>query len=150
MPHLTGTSTPRQTTGQPLCWGDKWLPLAPTTQQAAGENPRAQDTHPLHRTTGPCPRTPPSLPSRPSGSAAGCATPAPRGCGTGKGASAARTGLGRCDGPSPGGPRKARREHVSTEACSGTFSKSPFSSPHCLISSIPSLQITKKMCDYAK
>lgn len=41
MPHLTGTPTPRQTAGRLLCWGDKWLPLAPATH-AAAVNPAPQ------------------------------------------------------------------------------------------------------------
>ena len=65
---------------------------------------------PPHQMTGLCHHTPPSLPSRPSSSAAGSATPAPQVCGMAKGASGGRAGLGHFVGPSPGGPRKRSDE----------------------------------------
>lgn len=94
-----------------------------------------------------CHHTPPSLPSRPSSSAAGPATPAPQRCGMVKGASAERKGRGRSVGLSPVGPTKRSEEgtcYLSIRAFAGTFSKSTFSSLHYLTNSICSLWITKE------
>lgn len=127
-PHFTGTSTPPADNWGGFFAGEingyHWLQpnhrlLVPSNTSAT---PRAQDTHPLHQRTGLCHHTPPSLPATPSSSAAGSATPAPRGCGTARGASAGGRRLGRSDGPFPKGTRKRPTGDTSSlETCSGTF-----------------------------
>lgn len=104
---------PRKTTGMASSRGNGYHGLQPEKQLQVRTDEiqmvrGTEDTYPPRPMTGPSPHTPPSLPAGPSGSAAGCATPAPRGCGMVRGASAGRGGWDRFAGPSPGDPGRDR------------------------------------------
>lgn len=77
-----------------------------------------KNAHPLHQRTVLCRHTPLSLPSRPSNSAAGSATPAPQGCGMAKTASAGREGPGHSCGPSLTDPRRSDWSACHHQSCS--------------------------------